>query len=407
MSIDMRLILTIVFVFILTIYVLTCKKGRQMHVWKAVPIFYAVMYRTKFGLIWMDKVGKKHKNLIRHIGYGGIIIGFLGMVLICFLLFKNLIPLLTKPEAPSGAGLVLPVKGGGIFEGVIFFVPIEFWIISIFIIALVHEYAHGVLARAHDIKVKSSGFAFLGAIVPIIPAAFVEPEEKILQKRPVRQQLSVFAAGPLANIVLGFLCLGILIFGLAPLSAKIVEADGVEITGFVEGDFPAKNSGIEIGEIIKEIDSTKTTYVENLSKQLSKVNPGGTVKIVTDKNTYNIKTVKNPENESKSYLGAYLKQSTNIKPRIFEKYGTFMPNTFFWFVELVTFLFILNLGIGLFNLLPIGPLDGGRMLHVTLLKYFKKEKAMLIFSNVSLFLLLVVLLNIFVPIIRNITSNLF
>ncbi|MAH33620.1 hypothetical protein CL615_04490 [archaeon] len=405
MSPDVRLTLTLIFFLFLTAFILTHKKGRQMHVWKAVPIFYAVMYRTKFGLRWMDKVGRKYKRFLKYVGYLSIVVGFAGMILITFFLVKGVIPLIFEPDAPAGAGLVLPVKGGGVFEDVVFFVPIEFWIISIFIIALVHEYAHGVLSRTYDIKVKSSGFAFLGIIVPIIPAAFVEPEEKILKKRPVRQQLSVFAAGPMANIVLAVLCGLILVFALTPLSSKMIEANGVTITNFVEGDFPAKNAGMKVNEVIKEINGIKTPYLDNLSYELARVNPGNPIRLTTDKGTYKIKTVKNPENSSKAYLGIYLAQSSEIKSGVIDKYGSFFPNALIWLIQLFLFLFILNLGIGLFNLLPMGPLDGGRMLHITLLKYFKKEKAMKIFTNVSIFLLFVVLLTIFVPIIKNIISN--
>ena len=110
MSFDLRLVFTITFFLFLTIFILTHKKGRQMHVWKAVPIFYAVMYRTKLGLKWMDRIGKKYTRLMRYYGYFGIFVGFAGMILIAILLIQNLIPLFTDPEAPSVAGLVFPVR---------------------------------------------------------------------------------------------------------------------------------------------------------------------------------------------------------------------------------------------------------------------------------------------------------
>ena len=63
MGLDVRSIMTILFFLFLTIFILTHKKGRQMHVWKAVPIFYAVIYRTKLGLNFMDKTAKKYFRL--------------------------------------------------------------------------------------------------------------------------------------------------------------------------------------------------------------------------------------------------------------------------------------------------------------------------------------------------------
>jgi membrane-associated protease RseP (regulator of RpoE activity) len=41
---------------------------------------------------------------------------------------------------------------------------------------------------------------------------------------------------------------------------------------------------------------------------------------------------------------------------------------FFW-------LALLNIGVGLFNLLPMGPLDGGRILLTTFTKFFGEKKA--------------------------------
>jgi hypothetical protein len=439
MPLDLRLILTILFFLFLTVFVLTHKKGRQMHVWKSVPIFYAVMYRTKLGLNFMDKVAKKYFSIVGRIvaaiiisfsvmllfilpekgflvgmiikisvlaaGVAGILIlikpsylnqvmvysGFYGMALIVVLLVQNLIPLFTKPEAPSGAGLVLPIKGAGIFEGVIFFVPIEFWILSIFIIALVHEYAHGIMARKHNIPVKSSGFAFLGIAVPIVPAAFVEPDEKKLQKKPIHQQLGVFSAGPFANIVLAAFLVVLSLLVIGPLVSGIIQPDGIEITDFAPGDFPAKQSGIQVGEVIKEVDNVATPYVHNLSYEFNSKNPGDTVNLKTNKGTYEFELTKDPENETRAYMGIYLKQSVT-------------PRGIFWLMELVNFLIILNLGIGLFNLLPVGPLDGGRMLLTVLLRRYDKKVAFRIFAKVSMFLLFIVILNITIPIFRNIVG---
>ena len=42
------------------------------------------------------------------------------------------------------------------------------------IVAIPHEFAHGIFARLNNLRVKSSGFALFGPIL----AAFVEPDEK-------------------------------------------------------------------------------------------------------------------------------------------------------------------------------------------------------------------------------------
>ena len=63
-------------------------------------------------------------------------------------------------------------------------------------------------------------------------------------------------------------------------------------------------------------------------------------------------------------------------------------------------LYVLNLGIGLFNLAPMGPLDGGRMLLVTLQQYMDEKKAIRYWKNIGLFFLALVLINIAFSFIR-------
>jgi membrane-associated protease RseP (regulator of RpoE activity) len=55
---------------------------------------------------------------------------------------------------------------------------------------------------------------------------------------------------------------------------------------------------------------------------------------------------------------------------------------------------LLNLGIGLFNLVPLGPVDGGRMLRLVLHKFFEKKRADKIWKNISVFFLTIILINI-------------
>src|SRR3989338_3260332 len=387
---DFQTIAAIVFVVVLTLILYLNRK--KLETTFLVPyLIYFSMYKTKLGLKLMDSLSKRFRKTTIYLGYFGIFIGFLGMIAISYGLISNIFAFFTKPEAATGVGLVLPIKGNGIF-----YVPFFYWIISIFIIAVVHEFSHGWVARAHNIKVKSSGFAFLGIIIPIIPAAFVEPDEKALRKRPHSQQLSVFAAGPLANIITGFIFLLLAIFMLTPIITAAIEPNGVKVTDFVKGNatYPAESSGIKIGETIQQIGSTKTPYVENLSQILRSKKPGDVVTLTTDKSFYQVKLAKNPENESSAYIGAYLEQSTKIKESVQSKYGEFLPNAGLWFYGLFITLFILNLGIGLFNLVPLGPLDGGRMLQLPLQKYFGKENGKRVWVYIGLIFLAVIIINV-------------
>ncbi|MBI2101611.1 site-2 protease family protein [Candidatus Woesearchaeota archaeon] len=390
--IDFQTIAAIVFLIVLTILVFL--KRKNLDTKQIIPYFlYFSMYRTKFGLGLMDKLSKKCGRFIVYAGYAGVFAGFAGMAFIGFMLAASLVDIFVKPEAAQGVGLVLPFKAKGVF-----FVPFFYWIISIFVIAVVHEFAHGLIARAHNLRVKSSGFAFLGIAIPIIPAAFVEPDEKELRKRSHKEQLSVFAAGPFSNIIAAFLCLAILSFLIAPLANAAIEPNGVKITDYVRGKgnekFPAENAGMKIGEVIQSVDGNPTPYVGNLSSALRGKKPNDAALIKTDRSSYEIKLARNPDNGSLAYIGAYLEQSTRIKDDVRKNYGLLLPNALVWVTGLFVFLYILNLGIGLFNLVPIGPLDGGRMLQLVLQKFFDKEKSSRIFYYTGMFFLAVILANI-------------
>ena len=387
---DFETIAAVIFLIILAVFVYL--KRKRLDTKQIIPYFlYFSMYRTTLGIKLMDSMAKKHRKLMVYIGYTGILIGFLGMIFICYALISNIYFLFTKPEATPGVGLVLPFKAKGVF-----FVPFFYWIISIFVIAVVHEFAHGLIARANNLKVKSSGFAFLGLIVPIIPAAFVEPDEKELRKRPRKEQLSVFAAGPFSNIIFAFLFAAIASLAVAPLINAAIEPNGVKINDYVKekAPFPAETAGIKIGEVIQQVDGRQTPYVSNLSLILKSKKPGDIVAIKTDKSAYEVKLAKNPENESSAYLGAFLEQSTKIKDSVKSSYGEFLPKSALWLYGLFVILFILNLGIGVFNLVPIGPLDGGRMLQIPLEKYFGKEKGDKVWNYIGLFFLILILANV-------------
>ncbi|MBI2657270.1 site-2 protease family protein [Candidatus Woesearchaeota archaeon] len=393
---DFQTIAAVAFIAALTIFLLL--KRKNLDTKQIIPYFlYFSMYRTRLGLKFMDAMAKRYRKLVVYIGYFGVFIGFMGMAVISYALVSNIFMLFTKPESTPGVGLVLPFKAKGVF-----FVPFFYWIIAIFVIAVVHEFSHGLIARAHNLKVKSSGFAFLGLVIPIIPAAFVEPDEKELKKRPHKQQLSVFAAGPFSNIAAAFLFVAIASFVLAPLASAVIEPNGVKVTDYVKGkdSFPAENAGIKIGEIINKVDGQETPYVDNLSSALRSKKPDDLVSVKTDRSSYQLRLAKNPENESMAYLGAYLEQSTKIKDNIREAYGGFLPNSLIWLYGLFVILVILNFGIGLFNLVPIGPLDGGRMLQLALHKFFDREKGDRYWHYIGIFFLALIFINIAAGFVR-------
>ncbi|MFC1727941.1 site-2 protease family protein [Nanoarchaeota archaeon] len=378
---DLESLFAIIFLFTLTLFLL--KNRKKIEIQKIIfPILYFVLYKTKLGINAMNSFAKRWPRFTKYAGYVGIVVGFIGMGLISVMLVYNLLKIFLIPDAATGVALVLPfkVKGG-------FFVPFFYWIISIFILAVVHEFSHGVLARLNDIKLKSSGFAFLAVLVPVLPAAFVEPDEKQMVKKSAKAQLSVFAAGPFSNIVLGILSLLISLVIFAPVMNAYVNFDGVEVVDFlkVNGSSPAEESGMISGEVINSLDGAEIENTFGLTKILINKSPGDQIKVGTEENEYFVTLGTAPQNKTIPYIGISIKQS----------YSGVFSNVFMWVVGLFYWLYVLNIGIGLFNLLPLGPIDGGRMLKVALEKITKDEKkAEKIWKRVSFFFLLVIIINI-------------
>ena len=361
------------------------------------PVLYFGMYKTKLGLKSMDGLAKKFPRTIKVAGYIGVVLGFAGMILIAYSLIDSFLKLLFVESAVSQVALVLPfkVKGG-------FYVPFLYWIISIFVIATIHEFAHGVVARRYAIKIKSSGFAFLGAIVPIIPAAFVEPDEKQLAKKPKLQQMSVYAAGPMANIVLGIVC-ALLLFALAtPVATGVVDYDGVVIKDYTPGNhtYPAEKYNLPIGDKIIGIDDYNIVSVNNFTDVLLRHAPGDQITVITHKASFDVTLDAHPENNSKAYMGIFLEQGSKIKDSFANLFGKWTGKFILWFLGLLYWLYLLNIGIGLFNLLPLGPIDGGRMLQQGLYAVMKKKLADSIWKYTGLFFLLLIIVNIAFAFIR-------
>jgi len=373
-------IATITLVIILTIAVILNRKKLTFHrFW----IFYAAMYRTKFGLRAMDAIANRFGPLIRASTPWIIALGFIGMAAVVFDLARNLVKILSGAITPS-VGVVLPIEAKGVF-----YVPFLFWIISILVILILHEGAHGVWARAFKLPIKNSGLVVIGALVPIIPGAFVEPDEKKLIRAKAKEQLGVYAAGPAINIITGFMFLAVFSFLLVPLTDKFYS-NGVIVKELMEGNPPAQTAGMQAGETITQIDGQQIKNTEEFSAALTSKQPGDTVNIITSNAVYDITLGENPETK-KAWLGVFVEQpQTNT---------SVLASILIWVKDLFWWLFLLSLGVGLFNLVPVGPIDGGRMLLCALQKITHDTHANKIWKSVSLLILGILLTNVAVAFI--------
>ncbi len=347
-----------------------------------------LLYRTQRGIKTINWLAR-FERFWRLFGYLAIPIGYFGMIFILFWLIKSPFDYITGAVAAPGVSLVIP---GVKIPGSEIFIPFWYGIISLILLIIVHEGAHGVIARAHGIKVKNTG---LGMFL-FIPLAFVELEEEDLKKRPFKTQASVFAAGSIANFFLATfaILLGVLLIFPATLSA--IQLNGVEIQEAIPS-LPAERAGLQVGDVITSINGVLINSTEVLVEEMNEIRPGDTVLLGLTDREVSVKTTSNPENDSLAYLGVSFKPVAELKPELEAKYWK-LPWILLIFSTFLSWLFFLNVGIGLFNLLPLGFVDGGRMAQVALLRFVRqKDLAQKIFVYISLVALFLLLLNLFAP----------
>ncbi|MBI2670513.1 site-2 protease family protein [Candidatus Woesearchaeota archaeon] len=352
------------------------------------------MYRSQFGLNFMDRLSRLPRSLLHIFSVASILTGFVGMIFILYYIVKYtfkfvLAPSINQPVlSPVLPGVNIPGVGA---------ISFFHWIIAIFIVATIHEFSHGFIARFFKVKVKSSGFIFLGPIL----GAFVEPDEQQLSKKSKYAQISIFSAGPFSNILTGMIFFVILLL-ITPPILGMFEYNGIEVVS-VDPDYPAAKVGIKPGEKILSVDNKKINTLEEFGVILNYTKPNQDIILETNIKKYTITLAKHPDNENKGFLGIRSQPfSSEIKKEVKYKYGAFIPNALLWIYQLFKWLFLVSLGIALFNLLPFWFFDGGRMFLTLLVFAFKNErKAKFVWGVVNLFLSALILINLW-PFIKKI-----
>ena len=210
-------------------------------------------------------------------------------------------------------------------------------------------------------------------------------------------QLSVFAAGPFANICTGVIVLLISAFLLVPATASMFESDGLEVVDVMTG-YPAEQAGIKSGDTILAFNGAETLNTEQFVEEITKLAPADEARILLQDREVSITTVAKPESPEVAYVGVSFKPHLASKSHTF--FGNFASNSMLFIINLFSWLALLNFGIALINLLPLGPVDGGRMIKTTFNKLIKNpQTARTAWFLLSIVALGVLLLNIFGPVV--------
>lgn len=449
--------LLIFFSIILAYFIITKYLSKKGILEKYNISFYgpALLLRTTKGVSFLKKIARK-KRFWKAFGSFAVVFCFIAMVIMTFILIWQVWAIMGfTPEQKAAlpgpeVALVLP--------GINPILPLEFIGYILFALAvaiIVHEFSHGILTFAGNLKVKSLGILYM--IVPL--GAFCEPDEEELKKTKTAKRMRVYAAGPMSNFVVAFIC--ILLFSFVFMSA-VQPGEGLSVYD-VAVDSPAYDEGIVRGSIITEINGTNLQDYPDLTDKMlvyytvlnqTQANDTITVSFIKNKVTYNNQEFKlkdaylyDGENASKGKgsLGiiSFIKEKDNLarlqnpfqKPEnflvmyvlplmgYFQGYNPIvapftdsyvitgplgvLPDGLFWMiVNTLYWLFWLNFAVGLFNVLPMVPLDGGFLFNdaiSSLVKKFKKgitdERRDQIVKNVSLVISLTILFAIIAPFI--------
>ena len=408
------------------------------------------LYRTKVGIKAIDYIGDKFSGFLHKLKYVVIAMGFVLMGGMIYLLWNVVytyvkFPQITEVIKAPPIAPVIPYFPK-LFGLESFFPPFYFtyFLVALAIVAVVHEFSHGIFMRLFKIKIKSTGFVFLGPIL----GAFVEEDKGQMEKKSIIGQMSVLGAGTFANVVTGlvFFAIFVLFFtaSYAPAgyvfntySLSLIPSDsvtGIEDFGnltmitsngqtflldedlkfqldnnaselLVYDDAPAIRNNLE--GVIVQVDEFDINNHDDLANALGEKIPGDTIRVSTkiddEIKEYDIILDEHPLIEGKPFLGVgnIPPQENTIVQKVLVKFMSFKDSTthyepnwdgnfvifvynFLWWIMVINFL------VALFNMLPLGILDGGRFFYLTILSLTKSEKfAKLSFKFVTALILLV------------------
>jgi membrane-associated protease RseP (regulator of RpoE activity) len=353
-----------------------------------------LLYKAGWGIKLINYVGGRYKKTLDVLSYVAIAVGYVLMGTMVYL-FGRLIWLYVLNPDLVRAIKIPPIMPLIPYLPKLFnldFLPpfyFTYWILILAVVAITHEFAHGIFMKRYGIKIKSTGFGFFPSFFPVFLAAFVEQDEKSMLKAKKLKQMAVLAAGTFANVLTGllFFVITLIFFSAAftpvgvqfndysysvvnvtdinsinnvPLtnptmdelsslaensSYNYIQANGKEYVGIKAflGDSsyialydsaPAINNKI-IGAII-QINGVSITSLGTLSEELEKYSPGETINILTktqnDSFSYEVALEEHPLVEGQSWIGVNFLNppKTGVVDTVISKLSSFKdPNVYY------------------------------------------------------------------------------
>jgi membrane-associated protease RseP (regulator of RpoE activity) len=317
-------------------------------------------------------------------------------------LFFSLLGILLSPRGAAVASYVRslgPLANLGL-PGINPFLPVVDGWIALVVAMIIHEGAHGIVARSLGLPVKASGLIFF-LIIPF--GAFVDVDEKAIKEAKASHSGRVLAAGAGINLVVGLLSLLLLISAVS-LMRPVSQGIGV----VVQDGSPLSKAGVKNYDFILAANGTPLHDIQAIgTSNWYRINNTVTLTVWRDGSTFDrnvtigyqlFENISSGQKFKLPYLGISLgntgSQSANDLGRLVSAYaGSFFSKPALYVciptlptcqgivpfsdimsrfytsslgsglvpvANLLYWLFFINFNLAIFNALPIYPLDGGQ-----------------------------------------------
>jgi membrane-associated protease RseP (regulator of RpoE activity) len=319
------------------------------------PFF--LLIKTERLNAFLTKWGKKFPRAFWNLG---IVVGFGGMIVGFYIFADNFIKFFIQP---AQAGGVVPIIPGVTITGL----PLIYMLIGLAVTLITHEFAHGLASSREDIPIKSSGLLFFYVIF----GGFVEPDEETFeQKVGPKSRMRMLAAGSFANLITGLIVF-ILIANFNPIASIAYNSPNGAYIYDTQADSPGA-AALQIGDVIVGLNDTEIDTWNDVGQFMANATSGSLLTLyLKDGSSPTIILAENPSNASLGYIGVFGADYWEPKPG-WDVILT--PLTVFHAQQILLWLWIILVSIGLLNLLPIPAFDGDKLLSNALSLVTEDEK---------------------------------
>ena len=347
---------------------------------------YSLVYKNKGVNEVLLKLLSRTKRGIRIFADTSVIAGFIMMGFAFWFLLNNVSNFFVAQSEFSELTVLIP--GVTLTSAS----SITYFLLSIPVVLVIHEGAHGIVAALEKIKIKTGGFAIFIAMF----AGFVEPDEEEFEKAKKISKLRVIGAGATSNVMFAFVLGAILLtnpFFAMVLPEPLLSAfydlpEGVLILSIIENS-GAEQAGLLANDIITSINDIPIFSPVDFPV----LNPGDTasVSVIRDGQPLNfgVEIMPAPEDPERGLIGIMRDNTFAYKPVMnFIEWND--PNVSMFLL----WLWMISFFIGIINMLPLPILDGGKFIHTIIDKRISDKSVNIVMWGIYAFTFVLFGLNI-------------